>query len=875
MRGLSVFIADIRNCRARELEEKRINKEMANIRSKFKESNLSGYHRSKYVAKLIYMYITGWPVDFGHVEAINLISSSKYHEKRMGYLAVTLLVTTDNPDFTKLIISSIRTDLSSTKETDNCLALCAIANMGGKELADSFASDVMVLLENCAKPFVKKKAALCLLRLYRRFPDAVPLKEWASKILPLMNDGDMGVKLAAASLVVVCAQQFPDAYSDCVDIAVAKLSQIVIAKDFKSEYVYYKVPAPWLQVKLLRLLQYYPEITTSQSKTDINKIIQFVLNSSQEIPKNVQQENAQHAVLFEAINLAIHLDAESDLVAQSTSLLSKFISAKETNLRYLGLDALAHLAGCVDSLDVLKQHYETIIVSLNDKDISVRRRALDLLYSMCDFTNYKSIVKELLQYLTLAEFAIREELVLKIAILTEKFSTDSSWYVDVMIALIIGAGDQISDDVWHRVVQIISNDEALQPYAARSVMNSMQSLGSQENLIKIGAYILGEYGHLIADELGYQPVDQLAVLQQRIRSCNIATRSLLLTTMLKFANIFPEIKLKVVEIFDQYRHVLDVELQQRACEYYSIAMMPSLEILETVCDAIPPFTPRESSLLLRLQNKLTDTEDKRTWIIGGKDANKQQSSSAGNSPPKYASHERDLGAPDSTQTRETNSFEKLILSSSGVLFEDSTVQIGVKSEYHQQLGRLGVYLGNKCTWPLTHFALACKSGSMSLKVSVIQPLGSSIPALKQECQMYNIECIGNFTTVPSLHIEYESQGMPMVLDLQLPVVLTKFVEPVALSNDDFFIRWRQIGGPPKESMHIFASGFGEAGLPGLLKSMNLEVLGEVDTNAANCVAAGIFNSTNFGKVGCLVRVEHSEEDRHKVCLLIAYYAADV
>jgi AP-2 complex subunit alpha len=32
MRGLIQFIADLRNARARELEEKRINKELANIR---------------------------------------------------------------------------------------------------------------------------------------------------------------------------------------------------------------------------------------------------------------------------------------------------------------------------------------------------------------------------------------------------------------------------------------------------------------------------------------------------------------------------------------------------------------------------------------------------------------------------------------------------------------------------------------------------------------------------------------------------------------------------------------------------------------------------------------------------------------------------
>ena len=36
MRGLVQFIADLRNAIARELEEKRINKELANIRQKFK-----------------------------------------------------------------------------------------------------------------------------------------------------------------------------------------------------------------------------------------------------------------------------------------------------------------------------------------------------------------------------------------------------------------------------------------------------------------------------------------------------------------------------------------------------------------------------------------------------------------------------------------------------------------------------------------------------------------------------------------------------------------------------------------------------------------------------------------------------------------------
>jgi AP-2 complex subunit alpha len=34
--------------------------------------------------------------------------------------------------------------------------------------------------------------------------------------------------------------------------------QIVFDADMPPEYIYYKVPNPWMQVKLLRLLQYYP-----------------------------------------------------------------------------------------------------------------------------------------------------------------------------------------------------------------------------------------------------------------------------------------------------------------------------------------------------------------------------------------------------------------------------------------------------------------------------------------------------------------------------------------------------------------------------------------------------------------------------------------
>ena len=93
---------------------------------------------------------------------------------------------------------------------------------------------------------------------------------------------------------------------------------------------------------------------------------------------------------------------------------------------YLGLETMARLAQ-VEGNDAVTQHEATVLSSLKDADISVRRRALDLLFVMCDASNTASIVGELVAYLVTADVAIREEMVLKIAIVAEKYATDLEW----------------------------------------------------------------------------------------------------------------------------------------------------------------------------------------------------------------------------------------------------------------------------------------------------------------------------------------------------------------------------------------------------------------------------------------------------------------
>lgn len=603
MRGLTVFISDIRNARARESEERRINTELAKIRAKFRETKLNGYERKKYVSKLLYMYILGWDVEFGHLEAVNLISSTKYSEKQIGYLGVTLLLH-ENHELIHLVVNSIRKDLLDNNELFNCLALHCIANIGGVEMGTALSRDVHQLLidpyvlitksvymeadrPRTSKSFVKKKAALTLLRLYRKNPQILQ-KEWTDRIISLMDDPDLGVTLAIVSLVTALAQDTPESFAAAFPKAVRTLNRVVVEQEYDSGYLYYKVPIPWLQIKLLRLMLAYQSPSDILLHALLSDTLKLIIARSGEVVKNAQQSNAQNAVFFQAIAVAVHIEADKAILDQTLNLLDKFIISKETNVRYLGLETMSLLARNVDLIGPMKRHRSVIMHSLNDRDISVRRRGLDLLYSICDSQNAKEIVDDLIRYLRTSEYAMREETVLKIAILVEKYTTKLEWYIDVTLQLLAIAGDHVADEVWQRIVQIVANNEALQEHASRSVLTYMQTAKCHENLVKVAGFVLGEFGHLIANDQNCSPIEQFSALHSKFNLASSFTRAILLSTYIKFVNLFPEIKAEVLLVFRQFSEVLDPELQQRACEYLYIASLPDDHLLQVLCEEMPP-----------------------------------------------------------------------------------------------------------------------------------------------------------------------------------------------------------------------------------------------------------------------------------------------
>uniref|UniRef100_A0A8C5B4U6 AP-2 complex subunit alpha n=1 Tax=Gadus morhua TaxID=8049 RepID=A0A8C5B4U6_GADMO len=909
MRGLAVFISDIRNCKSKEAEIKRINKELANIRSKFKgDKALDGYSKKKYVCKLLFIFLLGHDIDFGHMEAVNLLSSNKYTEKQIGYLFISVLVNS-NSDLIRLINNGIKNDLASRNPTHMNLSLHCIANVGSREMAEAFAADIpRILVAGDTMDSVKQSAALCLLRLNRTSPDLVPMGEWTARVVHLLNDQHLGVVTSATSLITTLAQKSPDDFKTSVSLAIARLSRIVTSASIDlQDYTYYFVAAPWLSVKLLRLLQCYPPPEDGALRGRLTECLETILNKAQEPPKSkkVQHSNAKNAVLFEAIALIIHHDSEPTLLVRACNQLGQFLQHRETNLRYLALESMCTLASSEFSHEAVKTHIETVINALKtERDVSVRQRAVDLLYAMCDRSNAKQIVAEMLSYLETADYSIREEIVLKVAVLAEKYAVDYTWYVDTILNLIRVAGDQVSEEVWYRVIQIVINRDDVQGYAAKTVFEALQAPACHENLVKVGGYILGEFGNLIAGDSRSSPLVQFKLLHSKFHLCSVPTRALLLSAYIKFINLFPEVKATIQEVLrsDSQLRNADVELQQRAVEYLRLSTIASTDILATVLEEMPPFPERESSILAKLKRRKgpgnqpgaeearqeRERERERERSLNGSAEHREGGAAASTSlypsadllgptgsPPSTGgsllvdvfSDSLQAGpapldlAPPNTAVSEDN-FSRFICKNNGVLFENQLLQIGLKSEYRQNLGRIYVFFGNKTSNQFLDFMPTLKRAfylSLTTRPQLnvhTKPADPTIDAGAQLQQILNIECLEDFTPAPVLDIQFRYGGTLQNFGVKLPVMLNKFFQPTEMEAQDFFQRWKQLGAPQQEVQKIFKAkhpmdtevtkakimGFGTALLDG------------VDPNPTNFVGAGVIHTKNT-QVGCLLRLE--------------------
>jgi len=486
---------------------------------------------------------------------------------------VTAVLLREGHEFLRLVINTIRTDITEGSEAFQCMALIAAANIGGEEFAEALTEDVQkVLMSNFTRPVVKKKAVLCLLAFHKKIPEIFPADEWSALLLQLFEENHLGLLLCTTSLLLefLTQKRAYRRFEGCVPSVARILQSLMDPQAVPHEFCYYGIPSPWLQVNCLRILQEFPAPTQRSLQRSLLEVLQNIVMNT-DIVKNDNKNNAAHAILFEGLALAMHLKIDNELMEHCVTLLGKFISVRQANIRYLGLYNMARLCDSPEMLEHIRLYQEQVVQNLRDPDISIRQKALDLMYIICNEDNAVDIIDQLLTYLAVSDVALKEELTHKIAILAEKFAPTHKWYVDVMLILIDKASDFVIDEMWYHVVHVVTNKSDIQEYAAAECLQLIHTVPQHEMVIKASGFVLGEFGHLLRQ---VSPYDILQVLMDQFPYASPETKSILMCAAVKMmlrSNVpDPVLRRDVIELLEVQASSADAETQQRAVELYEL-----------------------------------------------------------------------------------------------------------------------------------------------------------------------------------------------------------------------------------------------------------------------------------------------------------------
>ncbi|XP_019052148.1 PREDICTED: AP-1 complex subunit gamma-2-like, partial [Nelumbo nucifera] len=150
----------------------------------------------------------------------------------------------------------------------------------------------------------------------------------------------------------------------------------------------------------------------------------------------------------------------------------------------------------------VQRHRATILECVKDSDSSIRKRSLELIFLLANDSNFKPLIKELIDYLELSDHEFKGILTAKICSIVEKFSSDKMWYIDHMLKVLSVAGNFVKDEVWHALIVVISNASQLHGYTVRSLYRAFQTSSEQESLVRVAVWCIGEYGEMLVNNIG-------------------------------------------------------------------------------------------------------------------------------------------------------------------------------------------------------------------------------------------------------------------------------------------------------------------------------------------------------------------------------------
>lgn len=194
--------------------------------------------------------------------------------------------------------------------------------------------------------------------------------------------------------------------------------------------------------------------------------------------------NTGNAVLYELARTIITIESNPSLKALSSTIIGRFLSNKDNNYKYVALNTLIEQSK--NDLQSVQKHKNVILDCLKDEDITIQKRALDLVFIIVNSNNIKHITKDLVNYLiTCCEPDVKSFLSNRLCFSLEKYSPSIKWQIDIMIKILCLVGCYVNDDVVSSVVNLIIQCPELHLYSVHKLFQFLKINMSEVKLYYI------------------------------------------------------------------------------------------------------------------------------------------------------------------------------------------------------------------------------------------------------------------------------------------------------------------------------------------------------------------------------------------------------
>ena len=444
------------------------------------------------------------------------------------------------------------------------------------------------------------------MRICRKVPDLQ--EHFVEKAKLLLSDRNHGVLLCGLTFVTsMCeADEAEGGEEGIVDMfrplvpGLVRTLKGLASSGYAPEHDVNGITDPFLQVKILQLLRVLGRGDPHTSE-QINDILAQVATNTE------SAKNVGNAILYESVLTILDIEADSGLRVLGVNILGKFLQNKDNNIRYVALNTLIKVVAVEPN--AVQRHRNTILECLRDPDISIRRRALDLSFTLINEGNVRVLIRELLAFLEVADNEFKPIMTSQIGVAADRFAPNKRWHVDTMLRVLKLAGNYVKEQILSSFVRLIATTPDLQTYSVQKLYASLKDDITQEGLTLAGTWVIGEYGDSLLrggqyeeEELVQQVresdiVDLFNTILDSSYASQIVTEYITTSAMKLTARMSEPSQIdRIRRLLSSRTSDLSIEIQQRAVEYGNLFAYD--EIRRGVLERMPPPEIREEQRVL-------------------------------------------------------------------------------------------------------------------------------------------------------------------------------------------------------------------------------------------------------------------------------------